>query len=75
MNRLQKIGGIAALVEVGTFIVGFVLYFSVLASANYGSLDIGPLIHVRFLNVTGYNLYLLKYVTHPIPVKFLKNFV
>ena len=49
MNKLQKIGGIAALVEAGTFIVGFVLYFTVLAAADYGSLDVDPLQHARFL--------------------------
>ena len=49
MLRLQKIGGIAALVEAGTFIVGFALYFTVLATADYGSLDVDPLQHVRFL--------------------------
>lgn len=49
MLRLQKIGGIAALVEAGTFIVGFLLYFTVLAAADYGSLDVAPLQHVRFL--------------------------
>lgn len=49
MNKLQKIGGIAALVEAGTFIVGFVLYFTVLSAADYGSLDIDPLQNVAFL--------------------------
>jgi len=49
MNKLQKIGGVAALVEAGTFVVGFVLYSTVLASADYGSLDIDPLQNVSFL--------------------------
>ena len=49
MSKIQKLGGIAALVEAGTFIVGFVLYFTVLAAADYGSLDVDPLQHARFL--------------------------
>lgn len=47
--RLQKIGGIAALVEAATFVVGFVLFFTVLASASYGSPDIDPAQHAAFL--------------------------
>jgi len=43
MNTLQKFGGISALIEAATFVVGFALYFTVLASANYGSLNMDPL--------------------------------
>lgn len=49
MNNLQKIGGVAALIAAATFLVGFVLFFTVLAAANYGSLDIDPVQHVAFL--------------------------
>lgn len=37
MNNLQKIGGIAALIEAGTFIIGFALFFTVLDAAGYGA--------------------------------------
>lgn len=46
---LQKIGGIAALLQSATFVVGFVLLFTLLASADYGSLDIDPAENVAFL--------------------------
>jgi Domain of unknown function (DUF4386) len=49
MKDLQKIGGVAALLEAATFVVGFALYFTLLASANYGSLAIDPLENVAFL--------------------------
>lgn len=49
MNKLQKAGAIAALIEAATFIVGFVLFFTVLADANYGSLDVDPIEHAAFL--------------------------
>jgi hypothetical protein len=38
MNNLQKFGGVAAFIEAATFIVGFAMYFTLLASANYASL-------------------------------------
>jgi hypothetical protein len=49
MNNLQKIGGVAALLEAVTFVVGFALHFTLVASANYGSLAIDPLENVAFL--------------------------
>jgi Domain of unknown function (DUF4386) len=49
MKDLQKMGGVAALLEAATFVVGFALYFTLLASANYGSLAIDPLENVAFL--------------------------
>ena len=47
MRKLQKIGGIAALVEAATFVVGFVLLFTVLAPIGAGNLD--PVESVAFL--------------------------
>ena len=32
MNNIQKMGGVAALIEAATFVVGFVLFFTVLDS-------------------------------------------
>ncbi len=49
MNDLQKVGGVAALIAAATFMVGFVLYFTLLASADYGSLDVDPVQNVTFL--------------------------
>lgn len=39
MKSLQKAGGIAALIEAATFIVGFVLFFTLLESEGYGASD------------------------------------
>lgn len=49
MKDFQKLGGVAALIEAATFIVGFVLYFTLLSAAQYGSLSLDPVRHVRFL--------------------------
>lgn len=49
MNDLQKMGGVAALIEAVTFMVGFALYLTLLASADYGSLDVDPVQNVAFL--------------------------
>lgn len=49
MSNFQKAGGLAALGGAATFVVGFVLYFTLLASARYGSLEIAPVQHVAFL--------------------------
>ncbi len=37
-ERLQKLGGLAALLQAATFIAGFALYFGTLAAADYGNL-------------------------------------
>ncbi len=49
MMTFQRIGGQAALLAAGTYIVGFWLYFTILASAEYGSTQVDPAQHVRFL--------------------------
>ncbi len=49
MNDLQKMRGVAALIEAATFVVGFALYATLLASADYGSLDVDPIQNVAFL--------------------------
>ncbi len=49
MQAFQRSGGLAALLCAATFLVGFALYFTVLAQANYGSLAIDPRLHVEFL--------------------------
>lgn len=48
-KQLQKMGGIAALVEALTFMIGFALYLTLLESANYGSLSVSPTQHAAFL--------------------------
>jgi len=47
MKTFQKMGGIAALIEAGTFVVGFVLLFTLLAPLAEGNLD--PVENVAFL--------------------------
>ncbi len=49
MRNLQRLGGIASLIEAATFVVGFALFFTLLADADYGSLDIDPAENVAFL--------------------------
>lgn len=45
MNNLQKVGGIAALIEASAYAVGFGLYFILLDSSGY----VGPVQKVAFL--------------------------
>jgi len=47
MKSLQKLGGVAALIMAGAFVVGFVFLVTLLA--NYGSLDVDPVQNVDFL--------------------------
>ncbi len=49
MNGFQKVGGAAALVEAGTFVVGFALYFTLLDASGYGSRAVEPVQNVAFL--------------------------
>jgi hypothetical protein len=49
MNYSQRMGGLAALIAAATFVVGIAVFISLLAPANYGSLDIDPLQNVAFL--------------------------
>jgi hypothetical protein len=58
--QFQKFGGLAALIDAATFIVGFALYFSLLASADYGDLSIDPVQHAAFLT----NNQTIMYVWH-----------
>ncbi len=45
MDKVQKIGGVAALLEAAAYIVGFLLYFTLLDSSDY----VGPVRNVAFL--------------------------
>ena len=45
----QRAGGWAAILQAVTFIVGFAIYGTVIADADYGSLAIDPATHVAFL--------------------------
>ena len=49
MHHLQKIGGIAALIEAVTFVFGFWVYLTVVESADFGSRDIPPEQNAAFL--------------------------
>lgn len=49
LNDVQRIGGIAALIEAATFIVGFVLLLTVLEPADYGATNVDPQEHAAFL--------------------------
>lgn len=44
-----RAGGVAALVQAATFVFGFVIYGTVIASADYGSPGVDPATHVAFL--------------------------
>ncbi|MDZ4759646.1 MAG: hypothetical protein SGJ21_01055 [Alphaproteobacteria bacterium] len=63
MNSLQKVGGLAALLEAGAFVFGFWIYFTVLGPARYGAADIDPALHAAFLGdnqslLTVWNLFI-----------------
>lgn len=45
----QRAGGWAALVQAATFVVGFAVFGTVIAGADYGALAIDPATHVAFL--------------------------
>jgi len=62
MKDFQKMGGVAALIEALTFVVGFVLYFTVLAPLSSGSLD--PSQTVAFLADNQGVVYLLNLVSY-----------
>ena len=49
MKKLQRLGGIAALIQAVAFIVGFWVYFTLLEPASYGSAVIETTQHVVFL--------------------------
>ena len=49
MHGMQKTGGFASLLCATTFIIGFVVFFTLLMPARYGSLAIDSLQHVTFL--------------------------
>lgn len=49
MENLQKLGAFAALTEAATFVLGFYVYFTLLAPANYGSALLDTAQHVAFL--------------------------
>lgn len=49
MNRLQHIGGLAALFEAAAFVAGFAVFAAVLEPARYGSTAIEPARHIAFL--------------------------
>lgn len=49
MNHLQKIGGMAALIEAATYLVGIGMLVTVLLPAGYLGENVGPLQKVAFL--------------------------
>ncbi len=49
MNSLRKMGGIAALIEAATFVVGFWVYVTLLDAEGYGAADSDPVQNAAFL--------------------------
>ena len=49
MHDLQKMGGVAALIEAATYVVGMGLLFAVLLPAGYGIGNADPIRSVAFL--------------------------
>lgn len=45
----QRAGGWAALGQAGTFLVGMIIFATVVASADYGAIDVDPAEHIAFL--------------------------
>jgi hypothetical protein len=71
VNSFQKKGGMAALMAAAAFVVGFALYFTVLASAGYGSLAVDPMQHVAFLAANQSIMYLWNLIIYVIFGVFL----
>ncbi|WP_417489172.1 DUF4386 domain-containing protein [Maricaulis sp.] len=49
MINFQRLGGAAAILAAGTYLIGFWFYFTVLGPARFGSGQIDPAQHVLFL--------------------------
>ena len=65
MSNLQKMGGVAALIEATTFVVGFMLLFTLLVPAGYFAADVDLIQNGAFLvdnQVIMYLWYLTIYV-------------
>ncbi len=65
MIGFQKMGGVAALIQAATFVVGFVLLLAFLEPADYGSADVDSEEHAAFLaenQAIMYIWYLVIYV-------------
>lgn len=45
----SRAGGVAALVQAATFVIGFLIYGTVVAGGDYGNLTVAPAQHVSFL--------------------------
>ena len=64
MDYLQKAGGVAALIEAATFLVGFALFFTLIAAANYGSLEISPVQNAAFLSENQLIMYAWNFIIY-----------
>lgn len=69
--RLQKAGGIAALVEAATFIFAIILMVAVIAPTGYGSLAVDPLENITFMAENQAILYVWNLVGYVIFGAFL----
>lgn len=49
MSNLQRLGGVAALIEAASFLVGFALLFTLLVPAGYFAADADPVRNAAFL--------------------------
>ena len=69
MKKLQKMGGVSALLLAATYLVGFVLSFTLLLPDDYGSLDVDPVQQAAFLvdnQAIMYLFYLIVYVVNAV---------
>lgn len=69
--NLQKVGGVAALIEAATYLIGFALFFTVIESAGYGAKGADPLKSVLFLANNQLTMYLWNLVIYVINSVFL----
>ena len=71
MNKLQKMGGIAALIEATTFVIAIALLVTVVAPAGYGHLDVDPVQNAAFLANNQTLMYLWNLIAYVIFGAFL----
>ena len=71
MKDFQRIGGVAALIEAATYVVGLSMFFAVLTSVGYGSADPDPDTIVAFLVDNQATMYVWNLIIYIVNAIFL----
>jgi hypothetical protein len=70
-TNLQRMGGVAALIEAATFVAGLVLLFAVLVPAGFSMGTVDPVQNVAFLAANQIPMYLLDVIVYVVSSVFL----